>query len=173
MTRFVYVILIWVALIGLLLGFLHFRGLGAEATTYQPRPEAAGTYRLEVTATFTVEPDPFALTLNSDEQPPALLVQLAGRDIIRITDKLLQGEPLTVEPLEGLKTGPNEFFIRATPGPEDAGRSQALRLRLLYGDAVLTDQTVWSTPPDPIATTLTVKVPENMTTDDKHDDHDH
>ena len=172
--RFVYVILVWTVLVGGLELFLKQRNAYAPITQYVPPAQAAGHYRLEVTTTFSIEPDPFALQIDTEEMPPALLVRLAGKEILRVSDRLEQGATLHVDPLVGLREGNNEFFVRATPPTEQAGRANALRLRLYREDTLLHEQTLWSTPPDSIAAVFDVVVGTAILDKQQQEtDHDH
>ena len=60
--RIVWAAVIWVIFTGGLMSYMVQRGSGTPAPTEGIKTEAArGVYTLSVTATFTAEPDPFAL----------------------------------------------------------------------------------------------------------------
>lgn len=169
MSRFVYVLLVWGVLLGGLQGFLRLRG-HAPKTLVAERETATGAYRLEVTLTFAVEPDPFALVTDANDRPPALVIQLQGQDILRVTDRLEAGRPLVVTSVPGLKSGVNEFLVAAYPPQEEAWSANALRLRVLQDQRVLADHTVWSIPPEPILATMVVDIPAAAQSEEDHHD---
>ena len=169
MHRFVYVLLIWVVLLGGLQLFLQTRSQGRVVSV--PEVEvASGQYRLEVTTTFAVEPDPFALSVDVNDLAPALLVQLEGRALVTITDRLEAGKPIIVQPLTGMKVGRNEFLVKAHPPPAQAQRANALRLSLFRDEKLLAERSSWSIPPEPLVATITVEVEPEV---EKETDHDH
>ena len=105
---------------------------------------ADADYTVEVTATFDLEPDPFALTLDDRDDPPVLRVALEGKDIVRETKNLPAGIPLRSKAVTGLREGINEFYVEAAVPEEDSGKSAALRIRLLTGDRSVAEHTIWS-----------------------------
>lgn len=168
MLRFVYVILIWVVLFGGLQLFLQTRSQGRVVSI--PDVEvASGQYRLEITTTFAVEPDPFALAVDVNDLAPALLVQLEGRPLVTITDRLEAGKPVIVQPLTGVKVGRNEFLVKAHPPSAQAQRANALRLSLFRDEKLLAERSVWSTPPEPLVATITVEVEPEVEEDADYD----
>ena len=120
-----------------------------STTRHQDHTEEAASlvdavYTVEVTATFDLEPDPFALTLDDSDEPPSLRVTLQGKEIIEETKDLTAGIPLRSEAVSGLREGINEFYVEAAVPKEYSGKSAALRIRLLLKDRPVAEKTIWS-----------------------------
>ncbi len=169
MQRLVAVILIWVVLVGGLSLFVN-RERNEAAAVYVPPKQAASDYWLEVTPTFSVTSDPFALQVG-DESSGGLVIWLQNREVLRIHDDLQEGLPIEVKPLEGLVVGENEFFIKAQPAEADIANANALRLRLFHGTDLLLVETFWSEPSNPIIATTRIRITEPG--DTPRDNHDH
>ena len=175
MMRIVSVLLLWVIALGSLHAYMKsiepplsrtvaLSGAtgGAVAPAQEgaaessPEYAAAGGYSIEATATCEVEPDPFALATDGSEAPAALRVQEGDRKILTMTGGVEPGAPV----LAGL--GPDwgdrerEFFAEANMPLDFAGRSCALRLRLLRDSAPLTEETLWTDGGNRIAGTFRV-----------------
>ncbi len=102
--------------------------------------QASKAYSLELTPTFSLEKDPFAL--NPDESP-ALVVSLGDKELLAL-DSVPEGEPVLLEEIPGLVRGMNEFFIKATPSAASASGAHALRVRLLQGPVVVAEESYWT-----------------------------
>lgn len=102
--------------------------------------QASEQYSLELTPTFSLEKDPFAL--NTDDSP-AMVVTLGGKELLAL-DSAAAGEPVLLEEVRGLVKGMNEFFITATPSGAAASAAQALRVRLLQGGQPVADESYWT-----------------------------
>lgn len=127
-------------------------------------PKAAdGVFSLDVTLTFAAGPDPFALDL---ADAPSLLIQLQGRDLMRKAEIVSAGEKLTVDGIEDIVQGANEFYVQATPQASNAV-SRAIRIRVLRDNVAIAEQTLWSAPGEPVQGAVIVDVPANN--DDLHD----
>lgn len=167
--RFLLTALIWLVLIGGLSFYIHQRD---TRIIPQGRAKAAvevagADYLLEVTPTFGVEPDPFAL-LDEGQAAATLLVRLGGRDIYRGEQPLARGEALRIGPVEGLVVGNNEFYLEASPPFEEAHLSHALRVRLLHAEVVQLDQTLWSAAGGKVSGTLAFILEPAVETDHDH-----
>lgn len=167
--RPILVAVIWLVLVGGLLAYVQTRDTGKAADDYHLH-QATGGFRLEATTTFDVEPDPFALTTNADEQPAAFLLKVNGAEAVRLTERLKGGAPIVVEPVPGLVEGKNELFVEAVPPLDQAGRSQAIRVRLLCDGHPIADHTLWSEPGSKIATAFPVFI-ENAPSPERRHDH--
>ena len=169
--RFIYVFLIWFVLLGGMKWFLKARSSHAVLVIPE-RVMATGQYRLEVTTTFAVAPDPFALVIDANVPPAALVVSLQGQEILKVTDRLEAGKAILVEPVPGLKEGRNEFFVKAHPPKAHHGQSHALRLRLLRDDVVVGEHSVWSIPPAPLVGAVVFDAgAESAENEHEHDEH--
>lgn len=138
---------IWLVIVG---GVSLFMRQENQAATAMAPPErhttyAAGDFSLEVTTTFPLQPDPFALTADDSGQQAALNISLGGQRIFS-AEELPAHLPRRIHPLPDLVLGKNEFLVTATP-PLDAvdnTASYAVRLRLLRGDAPVAQDTFWA-----------------------------
>ena len=168
--RIVLVVLIWVVLAGGLALYMHNR------TAVQSAPEmelhaARGEFALEVTTTFPLEPDPFALRSDGNEDAPALVVRVNGREVLRRTERVEPGAPIRVEPFTGLGQGDNELYVEANPPLDIAGRSQAVRVRVLQDSTVIADRSFWSDQGNRIAAAFPVHIDRRET--EERDSHGH
>ena len=147
-------LIIWIVLVGGLGLYVHHRDTKAMASgpTVEIRT-AKGSYTLEITTTFNIEPDPFALQTDDQGQPAALLVRMAGQEILRRTERLEAGTPLRLEPLSGLVEGTNEIYLEASPPLEQTDKSQAVRVRIISDGQPLSERTFWSLPGGKVADT--------------------
>lgn len=169
--RIIIAALICVAFIGGLSFYMNSRADSAAAPTVAYRAEAAEkSYALEITPTFAVEPDPFALQTEGGDLPPALLVRLGEKEILRETETLAAGLPIRVDPLEGLVVGINEIWFTASPPLTASGQSQAIRLRVFEENQAIASQTFWSEPGGTVAGTLRFTIEEEA---EKEGGHDH
>jgi hypothetical protein len=149
-------ILIWIVLIGGLATYMHSREHSRSTASYELH-HAKGVYALEITTTFPVEPDPFALRTDKGEAP-ALFVMLNGKEILRRTDRVEAGVPIRVDPVPGLVEGGNEFYLEANPPLESANLSYAVRVKLLRDGQPIMERSAWSEPGSKIAATFHVQV---------------
>ena len=104
---------------------------------------APGRFDVEVTLTFEAGPDPFAL---SATDAPSLSVLLAGTELLRETDTIESGKRQTIQDVQGLEVGTNEFLVQANPADTSGDLSRALRVRILRDLIPVADQTIWSEP---------------------------
>jgi hypothetical protein len=104
-------------------------------------PPAAGKFAVELTLSFDAAKDDFAL-----EDEPAVVVRMAGRDLIRADEPLTAGTPLRAEDVAGIVQGSNAFFFRAVPAQEFISRPCAARLRIFRDETVIGESTLWSPP---------------------------
>lgn len=153
--RLALAVLIWLMFVGGLGLYTHYR----DATVRASRPmveiqTAEGDYAIEITTTFAVEPDPFAIQTDELGQQPALVVRLGQREILKITDRLEAATPIRVEPLLGLVEGTNEIYLEASPPLEQVGKSQAVRVQILRDGQTIANQTFWSSPGGKVADTM-------------------
>ena len=143
--RVLLAVAVWVALVGGLAGYMHRPRSQPARQPLAPRLQAAeGVYALEVTTTFAVEPDPFALDAEDGSKPPALVVRLGDREVLRKTSRLEGGAPIRVEPLDGLVTGNYELYVEAYAPAFLASKSQAVRVRVLRDGNPLAEKSFWT-----------------------------
>lgn len=155
-------IIIWLVLIGGLSAYMHGREEIHRATSYEVR-KLTEDFALEVTTTFDVEPDPFALRTDTQASAPALLVRVNGQEALRRSDRVDRGIPQRLEPVPGLIQGRNEIYLEANPPLDQAGHSLAVRVRVFRGDQPVADQSLWSDQGSSIAATFPVDIqPEKL-----------
>lgn len=127
--------------------------------------QAAGTFSVEVLATFTADAaqsqaDPFALRTGDEPErrPWVVSVRLSGRDEEVTAARIAQGQPLVL-PLRNLVEGRNELALTAYP-PADSDAPQAVRLVVLRDGVPVPDaeQTFWSHPGQPVRGTATFEL---------------
>lgn len=157
-SRLALVAAIWVLVMGGTGLFLRLDAPGAVPRPLLPRPEAVtGDFALEISTSFALAPDPFALTVDA-AQGRALTVRLSGT-VVHEADAMPPEGVLRIAPIPGLLAGANEFHVLATPPLDQAGRPEvphALRLRLLRGEEVIAEQTFWAALGAPVGGTLHV-----------------
>lgn len=142
--RFLLVIAIWVVMAGGLSRYIAWRdrAVAAPVAGLAAARASAGEFSLEVTPTFSLEEDPFAL--QTGEGPAsALEVRLNGRLVAIPMDELRRGRPFTLEVPEGVLAGRNEIHVKASPPVAENSLVHGLRIRVVDRDAVLVDDTVW------------------------------
>jgi len=119
---------------------------------------ADGQVTVEVTTTFPLEPDPFALHGSGSDDAPALVVRVNGRDVLRRTERVEAGSPIRVDSVSGLAQGKNEIYVEANPPLDMAGKSQAVRVRVLQDSSVIADRSLWSDEANKIAAAFAVNI---------------
>ena len=119
--------------------------------------QASAHYDLELTPTFSLEKDPFALNL---DESPALVVKLGDKELLAL-ESVLAGESVLLEEVRGLVLGMNEFFIKATPSTADAAGAQALRVRLLQAGQPVAEETYWTGNGMPVKAVFRVALEES------------
>ena len=159
-----------IAVTSLILGGLAFymsaRPSGAANVPVRDIEIAAGRFDVELTLTFDVSPDEFSLDANT---APSLLVVMEGQELLRETSTLTSGYPIVVEDVQGIATGANEFFVRATPAGTSAQLVRGLRVRILRDGHPISEQSIWSDPGQPVEGIVRVNVTATL---DMHD-HEH
>ncbi len=145
MTRILLAGLSWFLFVGGL--HLYMARRDAALTAQQQAIALAfsrGHHTIEITPTFTAEPNPFALRLDESPTPAALLVRLNDKELLRLTDRVAGGRPVMIEEVKGLVLGANEIFIEASPPDTKANVNHAVRVRVFRDDVPVSDTTLWS-----------------------------
>jgi len=165
--RFVLTVLVWLIMVGGLSLYIHERDRRKPPEIKAPATEAARMedYTLEITPTFSTEPDPFALR-GDPAASATLVVRLGERELFRSEQALPAGETVSVHPVAGLIVGPNELYLRASPSLNEARMDHAVRVRLLQGNRVVFDETLWGRSGVNVAGTIPFTLTE--TPEDKH-----
>jgi len=129
-------------------------------------------FAAELTLTFSAEADPFALNVDEAEAPAAVLVRFNGQQVLRITERLVAGDPVEIDPLPGAVIGDNELFLEANPPVAQGNQAHAVRVRITRDDVPIVEKTFWSEP----GTRLSVRFPFEIrppVADEAIDDHEH
>jgi hypothetical protein len=142
--RFALTALIWLLILGGLSLYIFQRDRRSQAPIQAPvMHEAAGqNFILEITPTFSPEPDPFALQGEAGDSP-SLVVRTSQQELFRAEADLERGVPVQVQPVQGLVEGRNELYLQGTPPLSEAHRDHAVRVRLLKDNMVVADETIW------------------------------
>ncbi len=104
--------------------------------------KAEASFSLEVTPTFSIEKDPFALQSEENSEAPIEL-RLNGNDIALPYDQIEQGRVLRIDNISGVLVGHNELYVKASPPLAESSLNHGIRLVLLENDAVIADKTIW------------------------------
>ncbi len=122
--------------------------------------QAVGKFSLDVTLSFSpAASDPFAVATDEAEKKPALLVQLNGREVLRVADAVPAGDLIAREDVSGIVEGENEVLVEADPPLEDANRAHAVRVRVLRDGQPIAEQTSWSEPGARLIARMRLNVP--------------
>ncbi|MGE4543189.1 MAG: hypothetical protein AB7D06_03665 [Pedobacter sp.] len=166
--RFILTALIWLLMLGGLSLYIYQRDRHAPVAIQAPiTHEVAGQdYLLEITPTFSPESDPFALRGDAGDAT-SLVVRTAQRELFRAEGELERGVPVRVQPVRGLVEGRNELYVQAQPPLGESHRDHAVRVRLLRGNRVVVDETIWGQKGASVAGTIPFTL--TATAEDAHD----
>ncbi|KJR99021.1 MAG: hypothetical protein VR65_18360 [Desulfobulbaceae bacterium BRH_c16a] len=142
--RFLMVLTAWVVFVGGLFGYTTWRDAKVPVGGTEARMARAseGAYSLEITPTFSLEEDPFALQTGSGSASP-LELRLNGRLLPVPVESVRRGQPLKLDGIEGVVVGNNEIHLKASPPIGDAVLDHCVRIRVLEKGVALADVTVW------------------------------
>jgi hypothetical protein len=174
MTRIAAALLLWVIVLGgLNLYMKRFETSGSDAasSSRQRLAQVEAPYAMELTTTFSVESDPFALTAGVSKEPAGLVVQLQGHEVLRKGGEVEAGAPIVLNPVPGLVRGLNEFFVEANMPLDSIGRSYALRFRLMQAGSPVAEETFWSEGENRITGVLRVSLENDKENGGPHHEH--
>ena len=144
--RFLLTLAIWAVFIGGLYLYTSQRNAAAVAARESVKtPEVQQTMQritVELTPTFSIEKDPFALTTDAPQQ--AIDIRLNGVSLSVAAGDIGRGKKLLISDVEVAAADHNELFIKASPPVGESGIDHGIRVRLLDGGRVLADRTIWS-----------------------------
>lgn len=143
--RFLFSLILWILLVGGLWLYTWQRdnaleGGGPERVRLA---EATEEYSLELTPTFNIEKDPFALQLD-DRQAAALEVRINGVLVEVGEEPIQRGKVLRLEQVKHLVLGSNELHLKGSPPAIESGVDHGIRVRLLQAGGEIVDKTIWS-----------------------------
>ncbi len=165
--RFLLCLAIWVVIVGGLYAYTQKRH-GSAVTESAAAPVVEKTKErlsIELTPTFSVEEDPFALHTAEETGPFDLRLNGMAVDIADLS--ISRGQTLFIRDLEFALSDHNEVFIKASPPVAENHLTHGIRVRLLNQDRVLAEQTIWSSGGGLVSGT----VPFSLTSTET--DHDH
>jgi hypothetical protein len=155
--RLVIAACIWLVLVGGLFTYMHERDTVGVAEQYQPR-RAVASYAIEITPTFSAEPDPFTLQSETGRKASAIILRLNGKEIPNLPENAEQGSPIFVNNVQGLVEGLNEFYLEAAPPVATGDRIHAIRVRVLRDGLPVAERSFWSGAGSKIAVTFPLEI---------------
>ena len=167
--RLILVVIIWIVIVGGMWTYVWQRDasvVGSAAET--PIIELSSQqYSLEITPTFSVEEDPFALN-TSDTGSEQLELRLNGKLLTFANILLERGQVQLIDNLKGVVNGHNEIYLKASPPVSQFMLNHGIRVRLLENGAAIVDHTIWNSQGSLVSGTIAFET--GLT---KEDDHDH
>ncbi|ADD68905.1 conserved hypothetical protein [Denitrovibrio acetiphilus DSM 12809] len=138
--RFVLTIAVWAVILSAV-GFLF--SARSDIDRVQEVNGSTNTYPVtfELTTTFSVEEDPFALQIDDTASP--FILTLDGEVILSKKQGIKDREMFITEKYE-LKPGRHELFIKANPS--DTSLNNAVHIRVLQNGNPINENTYWFTP---------------------------
>ena len=142
--RFLLTLCIWLVIVGGL--WLYTRQRDAvigRAVASHVDLSVDETFAIELTPTFSVEDDPFALQM---DDTPSLGIELKlNGAVIPFPDGPVQrGQVVRLEDVRGVLKGHNEIYLKASPPVAESSFEQGVRIKLFFGGDLIQDYTVWS-----------------------------
>lgn len=168
--RFLLSAAIWLVLIGGLWVFTSQRDAGVVQT---PRTvvdhTAQGSFAIEVTTTFTLEDDPFAIQTDNTKST-GMDLRLNGRRLALAEEKPSRGQTIRMDKVEGVLQGHNEVYVQASPPVAESHLEQGLRIKFFVDGNLIADRTFWSSSGATISDSLSFDYPTG-TGGETHDRH--
>lgn len=169
MSRFILVISVWIVFVGGLGLYMYQRNASTGKSIVPIEFKAAErVYTVEITPTFTAEPDPFALQTDEDELA-ALVLKLGDMELLSGIEQAEKGKTITVENVKGLVIGSNELYLEASPPIDQSDSSHAVRLRLLEDNIPIAEKTFWSENGSKVTGVLHFELKPHTDEDEHHD----
>ena len=143
--RFLLVLAVWLVIVGGLYQYIAWR----DRAVIVPSVGVAAVQRsseeisLEITPTFSLEEDPFALK-SGEGGDTSLEIRLNGQLLAVSPADLQRGRPFAIAAASGILIGSNEIHVKASPPVAESSLDHALRVRVIERDAVLSDHSLWS-----------------------------
>jgi len=166
--RFILCIVIWIIFVGGLWVYTWQRDakLPDSPLAAPPVETVKGNYRLEITPTFSVETDPFALQADTP-QTEAIELRLNGQLLQQLDEAISRGKTLKLFNIPEILTGFNEIFVSASPPISETDLDHGIRIRLLDGETIIVDDTVWAGGGARVSGSVSFQM--SMKADDEHD----
>ncbi len=166
--RFLLVLVLWFVFVGGLKTYTWQRDAATRQVVASPihTELLSGNWALELTPTFSAEDDPFALQTDETENTP-IAVSLNATPVELGALAIARGDTLRIDNLGELHPGHNEIYIKASPPLNESGLNHGIRVRMLEGEAVLADETIWSNRGSLVSGSVTFKLKTD--TEGSHD----
>lgn len=167
--RFLLVFSIWVVIVGGLWGYISQRD-AKRALIVAPTVKnlaVDGFFTIELTPTFSVEEDPFALNTTDNPLPP-IVVKLNGVELTLDADDVMRGKTIRLGRVPGMLSGHNEIYINASPPMSENMLEHGVRVKLFEDNDLVVDETLWATQGALVSGTVSFSY-----TDKKGAEHDH
>ena len=144
--RFFLVIAIWIVVVGGLWGYISQRDAKRLLITTPTSVNSVveGRFAIEITPTFSIEEDPFALTTTDSPLLPIEL-KLNGIGITFDTENVMRGKTIRLENVTGMLAGHNEIYINASPPMSENLLEHGMRVKFFEDSDIVVDETVWGT----------------------------
>ncbi|MBT8328372.1 MAG: hypothetical protein KJN87_01600 [Desulfofustis sp.] len=157
--RFLLCLVIWIVFVGGLYAYTEQRDRGFVTENVVAIVDEKSPVRIsiELTPTFSVEDDPFALQTDELKAPFDIRLNGMAVDIANLT--ITRGQTLFIRDLEVALSDHNEIFIKASPPVAESHLTHGIRLRRLSKDLVLADQTIWSSGGGLVSGTVPFELP--------------
>ena len=138
--RFILTAAVWIVIMSAV--SLLFSTRGSEAITKEvAQIDKTDIVAFEITTTFSVEKDPFALDLGTGGG--AFEIILDGATIFSTEDGVKDRVTFLTDE-QKISSGKHELFIKANPSSSDL--SNSVRIRVLSDGNPVTDETFWFAP---------------------------
>lgn len=142
--RYLLVLGIWVAIVGGMWLYTSKRDAAVpQAQAAAVEFAADRRFSIEITPTFSIENDPFALQTTETAATP-LEVRFNGTPLEMPYDTISRGATIRVVDVQGVMNGNNEIYVKASPPMSETMIDHGIRIRFYADSSLIADQTVWS-----------------------------
>lgn len=158
--RFLLTFLIWITFVGGLWMYTWQRDTELPKRVSVPEPVnmIAGNYTFEITPTFSIEPDPFAL--QSDiTRPESIFLRINGQRLEAPDGEIRRGRVVKITRIPELFAGWNELVVDAGPPVSEYDLDHGVRVRVLEKEDILVDNTLWAGSGARVSGTIRFKIP--------------
>ncbi len=149
-------IMIWVVLVGGLTSYMNARQTVSEPVALKTETDQSD-YKVVITTSFSSQRDPYEPN-TLDGSGNALTLKLNGMDILSLRDSSAAGQSITIDNINSVLIGPNEFLLEVNPPHETLKTAGAVRVQLFRFHTELMDRTFWADPGAKIASTFRLDV---------------
>lgn len=149
-------ILIWIVLLGGLSSYMNARQTVSAPAALKVETDQ-GDYRVVVTTSFVAQRDSYAP--NTEDDPGnALVLKLNGHEILTLKDSSAAGQSITLDKINSVLIGPNEFLLEVNPPHKAVQTAGAVRVQLFRFHSELMDRTFWADPGSRLLSTFRIEV---------------